>query len=256
MVLVFNYNNYQKVRFLNSSNRVSGAVYELFNSVSGYFNLANVNEELALENTKLRNELSRHRGIEQKAGLFLPDKSTGGLTYSFTSAKVIHNSVNKQYNYITLDKGAKDGVMPDRGIISKDGVIGILTNVSKTYSAGMSILNRKSNISAKLKRNNYFGSITWDGRDYRYVQLKEVPLHVELHKGDTIVTSGYSSYFPEGVVIGVIHSFEKKGGEYFYSISVELGVDFKSITYVDIINNLKVGEIKELEKLNGNEDMD
>ena len=129
-------------------------------------------------------------------------------------------------------KGEIDGIQPGQGVISGNKVVGVISNTSKSYAAGLSLLNMRLLISAKLKNNEQKGSVSWDGRDYRYVQLNEIPFHVELNQGDTVVTSGFSSKFPEGILIGTIHEFKQEKGENFYSIKVELAVDFRSLSFV------------------------
>ncbi len=248
MILIFNYNNYQKVRFLNSSNRITASVYNVFNNVADYFSLAKTNAELASENSELRNLLGKYKQIENLS-TSATDTSLGiSPDFSFNSAKVINNSVYKQYNYLTLNKGKKDGIKTDQGIISSNGVIGIVLNVSDAYSTGISLLNKRLNVSAKIKKYNYFGSLDWDGKNYRYIQLLDIPFHIELNKGDTIVTSGRSLYFPEDILIGTIDSFYKKDGENFYTINVKLSADFQTISYVSIIENLNKEAIINLEQ--------
>jgi rod shape-determining protein MreC len=195
----------------------------------------------------LNDELSRY-----KQYFYESDTTPGyqGLEpgkYKFIPARVINNTVNKQYNYFTLNKGSRQGIMPDQGIIAENGVVGVINNVSDSYSTGISLLNKRLKISAKIKKNNYFGSISWEGPSYRYVQLNEIPPHVEVAYGDTIVTSGSSTYFPEGIMIGTVESCEIKGGDSFYTIRVKLAVDFKSITFVNVIQNYDKAEIMMLE---------
>jgi rod shape-determining protein MreC len=246
-VLIFNYNNYQKVQFLNTSNQVTSSVYATFSRITNYFRLTTVNEQLAIENAGLKNELSKYRQYFDNIDTTTGYKGLDPSIYKFIPARVINNSVNKQYNYFTLNKGRRQGVAPDQGIISENGVVGIINSVSDSYSTGISLLNKRLKISAKLKKNNYFGSISWEGPSYRYIQMNEIPPHVELLYGDTIVTSGSSAYFPEGIMIGTIESYEIKGGDSFYTIRVKLAVDFQSITFVDIIENFDKTEIKMLE---------
>jgi rod shape-determining protein MreC len=206
-----------------------------------------VNRKLSEENAALKSFISDMSHLK-----VLPD-SVGLLTemedsvYRFFSAMVINNSVNKQYNYITLNKGRKHGIKPDQGILNSDGVVGVITNVSESYSMGFSVLNKRWGVSAKLKKSGIFGPISWDGDNYRYANLNGIPFHVELAVGDTVVTSSYSSVFPEGILIGTVDSFEQPQGENYYIIKVKLAVDFKAVSYVEIVDNLKKEEIKELE---------
>ncbi len=212
-----------------------------------YFGLARVNKKLSEENAFLRSQLAE---VYLKPDSVISQKlSINEPVYNFTSAMVINNSVNRQYNYITLNKGRKDGIKPDQGIMNSEGVVGLITNVSESYSVGFSILNKRWGVSAKHKKSGTFGPISWDGSDYRYVNLNGIPFHVQLAVGDTIVTSSYSSVFPEGVIIGTISEFEQPSGENYYKIVVKLAVDFKAISFVEVIDNIKKEEIKSLESL-------
>lgn len=249
LVLVFNYNSYQKSKFLNSSNYVSASLYNSVNSVFQYFDLTNVNKRLAEENAYLRSQLDLTNSNNETAS----ETSSFGLleadsTFRFTAAKVINNSVNKQQNYITLNKGSKHGIKPDQGILSSDGIVGVVTSVSESYSTGLSLLNPRWNVSAKLKETGYYGSLSWNGEDYQIADLLEIPFHVALEAGDTIVTSGYSSIFPEGLIIGVIEEYTQPQGENYYNIKVRLSTNFKAIRYVEVIENIKKDELVNLEK--------
>lgn len=246
-ILIFNNNGYQKAKYLNSSNRITGSIYKSYNSIVGYFGLTRVNKELSEENAFLRTQLAEiylkpDSVINQKLAM---DESS----YNFTSAMVINNSVNRQYNYITLNKGRKDGIKPDQGIMNSDGVVGMITNVSESFSVGFSLLNKRWGVSAKHKKSGTFGPISWDGTDYQYAYLNGIPFHVQLSVGDTIVTSSYSSVFPEGILIGTIHEFEEPSGENYYKIVIKLAVDFKALSFVEVIGNLKKDELKSLENL-------
>jgi rod shape-determining protein MreC len=255
-IFVFNFNNYHKARFLNSSDHISGSIYEGYSKITDYFRLPTVNRELAEENARLRGLL----GITSRQ-IRIPDSSfvryaAREQVYSFIAARVISNTVNRPHNYLTLNKGYNDGVRTDMGVISPLGVAGIITNVSPSYSTAISLLNTRWNVSAKIKRNNYFGSLAWDGKNYRKAMLNDIPFHVEIAVGDSIVTSGYSTFFPEGILLGTIESFEKEGGDNFYTIRINLSVDFKALTYVEVIENNRKSEIENIQKLNTNEDVD
>ncbi len=246
--MVVKYNNYQKVKFLNSSNAFIAKTYEIFNTFSGFFHLQQVNTELAAENASLKNELEKLAAREAKEGL--DSIAIDSVTYAFIPAKVINNSVNKQNNYITLNKGRKDGVRTDMGIIGPDGIVGIITNISDHYSTGPTLLNKKWKVSAKIKKNNYFGSLVWDGINFQHAKLNEIPFHVDPAVGDTIVTSGYSSYFPEGTMIGQIESFDHGSGDNFYDITVVLSTNFMTLSHVEIIKNYYANELINLQKQN------
>jgi rod shape-determining protein MreC len=168
--------------------------------------------------------------------------------YIYTTGEIINNSINKQKNFFTLSKGKKQGVNIDMAVASPDGVAGIIVGSSDNYSIGMSLLNIDFRLSSRMKSNGYFGSLTWDGRDYRYAILNEIPQHVTVNVGDTVETTSFSAIFPEGIMVGTVSDFEKTGSD-FYKIKVSLATDFKKLNYVSIIGNLKKTEQQDLEKL-------
>ena len=243
VVFIINYNSFQRAGFLNSSNAVSASIYSSYSGIVQYFRLAKVNTDLTAENAELRNRIDHLETSVLDSTLFYHEEDS---SFTYIPARVISNSVNKQQNYITLNKGRKHGVKPDQGIISSLGVIGIITNVSESYSMGLSVLNPRWSISAKLKKSGYYGSLVWNGKDYKRAELNEIPFHVNLQEGDTIVTSGYSSVFPEGIMIGTIDELARPEGENYYQIRVLLAPDFKSVTHVEIIGNIKIDELRTL----------
>lgn len=236
-VLLFNYNNYQKVKFLNSANSLSASVYNSYNSVFNYFSLVKINKELAMENARLKSFIKDDPHFTQTTDSIFFNLADRDTNYQFTSAQIINNSVNKQLNYITLNKGEIHGIKPDQAIISPQGIVGVITNVSRRYSMGLSLLNKRWSVSAKLKKSGFYGSLLWDGEDFKYANLMEIPFHIQLQHGDTVVTSGYSSIFPEGILIGTVQSFEQPEGENYYTIQVKLATNFKSVSFVEVIEN-------------------
>lgn len=248
LLFVFNFNKYQKVQYLNSSNRITASVYNSFNSVIKYFALAKVNQSLAEENAKLKSAQTSFP-IEISSDSVSVNFVHTNSSYQYISAWVINNSVNKTLNYITLNKGRKDGVKPDMGIVSPQGIVGVVVSVSDNYATGFSVLNKRWGASAKLKKSGYFGPVEWSGGDYQIANLMEIPFHVKLAVGDTIVTSSYSAVFPEGIMIGIVHSFEQPEGENFYQIRIKLATDFKSIHYVEVVDNLNKAQLNKLNNL-------
>lgn len=248
LVMVFNFNSFQKATYLNSASRLTGKVYHIYQSVTSYFSLAKINNELAKENALLRGLLENRSGISSLPDSTLVGSLQNDSIYQFIPAKIINNSVNRPFNYITLNKGSRHGIKPDMGIISSKGIVGVVGQVSESYAMGLSVLNQRWSISAKLKKNGYYGSLIWQGLDYRVANLSEIPLHVDIAVGDTVITSGYSSVFPEGILVGTISDFSRPGGENYYQIKVKLSVDFKSVSYVEIVKNKAAEEIDELDK--------
>ncbi len=251
LVLIVSFNNYQRVAFFNSSNNLAGTVYERFSHLDDYFSLGRINARLAAENAALRKKLQERIMLQEQIQTpkFRPD-TVDTPKYIFTSAKVINNSTNKQFNYITLNKGSRQGIKPDMGIINEQGLVGVITNVSPNYSTGLSLLNLRLSIPAKITKNNCFGALVWDGEHYNTADLKEIPFHVMVNVGDTVVTSGYSTIFPEGIMIGTISRWENESGTNFYNIKVELSTDFKRLKYVEVVQNTKRNELIKLESNN------
>lgn len=245
--MIFNNNKYQKAKYLNSSNKITGSVYSTFNGIVNYFELAKINQELSAENARLKSFIYNDPHFKITEDSIISWAYKEDSAYQFVSARVINNSVNNPHNYITLNKGRKHGLEPDQGIVTDNGIVGVITNVSESYSMGLSVLNRRWSVSAKLKDTGYFGSLYWRGNDYRVASLMEIPFHVDVQRGDTVVTSGYSSVFPEGILIGTISNFDQDAGENYYNIEVELSTDFKSLSYVEVIKNLDKEELDELE---------
>jgi rod shape-determining protein MreC len=249
LVFIVSFNNYQRVTFLNSSNNLAGTIYERFSNLDDYFSLSRTNARLAAENASLRKQLQFRIMQQEKYPVNRPD-TVDAPAYYFTSAKVISNSVNKQFNYISLNKGARHGIKPDMGIINSEGVVGVITSVSQNYSTGLSLLNRRLSIPAKITKNNYFGALVWDGEHFNTADLKEIPFHIIVNVGDTVVTSGYSNIFPDGIMIGTIKTFDVETGTNFYNIKVELSTNFKTLKYVEVVKNTKRAELIKLESNN------
>jgi rod shape-determining protein MreC len=224
---------------------MSGNVYTKINNLKKYISLAEENDRLAKENTRLLNILeSTYKSDE----LFFRSVNDTILNqrYRYTTARIVNNSVNKKHNFITLNKGNLQGLKPEMAVVSDGKLVGVVKGVSKNYSTVISLLNLDLKISAKVKKNGYFGSLSWDGKGYGSALLNEIPLHADIQRGDTIITSGYSSIYPEGILIGFIDRFKEKSGS-FYEIEIKLATDFKNLNNVNVIGNLMQNEIFNLE---------
>ena len=233
---------YHQSRFFNSSNWITGSIYALSHGITTYFDLDEENQRLLKENTRLRDQL-----INQPQWDAI-QKDTTAIDYTILSGQVIKNSYSDQRNYITLNKGSKHGVEQDMGVITDLGILGIVENTSNNFATVQSILNEKSNINAKIKHTNHFGSLIWDTKSYSEVQLVDIPRLVPLTIGDTIVTGAMSSIFPENIPIGIIKRFELDPSNSFYQVYVDLFNDMTNIKNVYIINNLKRKEQLELQE--------
>jgi len=245
--LISTRNSYHNSRIVNSVRSTTRGVEEKINNTKSYLSLHEINERLAAENIALRNNISKL--VKKESSLFFSvDDSTHRQQYLHTSAEVIENSINRQRNFFTINKGDSQGIKVDMAVISANSVAGVIVGCSKDYSVAMSLLNPDFKLSARIKSNGYFGSLSWDGRDYRYAILSEIPQHVLVNVGDTIEATGYSAIFPEGVIVGTVSDYEKFGGD-FYKITVLLMTDFKKLHFIDVIGNIKKTEQLELEKL-------
>lgn len=245
--LVVQNNYYQRASFVNSSNQASAKILKTSADVEEYFYLKSENEKLARENAELRSRslVSFSKVVDDK---YLVKDTVFRQKYTYTSCKVVNNSTNRRNNFLTLDKGAKHGVRNNMAVITSTGVVGQIKDVSENFCTVMSLLNSKTTISSKIKKDGSYGPLTWDGEDFRYATLHDIPTHVRLVKGDTIVTSAYSRTFPENIMVGTVESFERKAGEYFYTVVVKLSTEFKKVSHVYIVTNMLKEEQEDLEK--------
>jgi rod shape-determining protein MreC len=207
-------------------------------------------KELDVRERELDFTIRELNAIKQDSTYEIRKSQMSGKDYTFITAKVINASSNKKQNYLTLDKGAKDNVRIKMGVINESGVVGIVSSVSDHFAVVLPILNPSSRISAKIKEKEKIGSLVWDGKDPRIALLEEVPRHIPLVRGDTVVTSGYSSIFPEGIGIGTVLDF-KRENDNFYFIKVELFTNFNQLSYVDVIDYRYAEEQEELERKEG-----
>ncbi len=245
--LIVTYNKNQRSVFLSSSSKLTGSLFETTSNVEQYLALKNINQELAKENAFLKTQMIKSFKNSKDYFTLLGDSSTSSQ-YKYRSGKVVNNSTKKTFNYITLDKGLKDGIKPDMGVISPRGVVGIVIKCSDNYSTALSVLNPRLKISAKLKGSNFFGSISWDNKNPEFAILDEIPEHASIALGEQVITSGYSSIFPEGILIGTVESVEHPVGESFYKIRVRLSVDFSKLSFVEVVENVFHNEKTNLEE--------
>ena len=240
-VLLFKFNPYQQSVFFSSANEMAGRFYIMTSGITGYFGLQEINRDLQKQNGNLEMELIRLRDeVSRLSGdsLLVRTSADSSLSrYDFQIAQVINNSVFKTHNYITLNKGRKDGIHSEMGVIDQNGIVGIVNVVSDHYAVAISLLNPKLRLSCKVKGSNYFGSLVWDGKDPRFAVLEELPRHVKFVRGDTIVTSGYSSVFPEGGMVGTVDGFSKQRNDNFYALTVKLSTDFFRLNDVRILDD-------------------
>ena len=236
LILIFSNSRYHNSLVLNSTNSLTGRIFETTNFISSYLNLKNENKSLNEENTELKKLIYNY------------SKSTiDGVKYEVFNSKVIKNSYSRNNNYLTINIGNIDSISEDMGVVSNKGIIGITDRVSKNYSRVISVLNTKLNLNAKLKKSNHFGILNWNGLNYSTVQLIDLPKQTKINIGDTIITGGNSFIFPEGVLIGNVSSFKLDDTQNYIEAEISLFNDMTNIKNVYIIRN---NDLEELKKLN------
>ncbi len=246
--LIYQNSKFHQVFLYNKANKVSGDVYSQYAIAKGYLSLGRVNDSLAYENAYLRQKAMESFLYLKKEEHTVNDSTATKLqVFTYMDAKVIRNSVNQSANYLYLDKGASTGIKEQMGVISAKGIVGQVVKVTAHYSAVMSILNRNFRVSAKLKKSNFFGQLFWNGKSINEVRLEEIPKHVNVHVGDTIVTSGYSVLFPENIMIGRVSKIYAQPDKTFLEIDVKLSADMNSLSHVYIVNHLQKQELEILD---------
>ncbi len=249
MFILINYNSFQKATYISSSNDVTGLAYQKMSEFTGYLTLGTVNDSLARENAKLRSELRSSFYLDTLTKRTVTD-SIYKQQYTYIVAKVINNSTNKRSNYITINKGAKDGIAKDMGVICGSGVVGIVVNVTDHLADIQSVLHKNTIISAMLGDTKDIGNFLWgDNLDPHYGLMQDVPNNVRPRIGEPVVTSTLTSLYPVGIPIGKISNLQakdKKGG-LFLNMEVALAVDYSKLDYVYVINNKLALEQKQLE---------
>lgn len=250
MIMLFNSNAYQSSVVFTSANDVTGLVLDAGSKVNDYLSLREANKTLLQRNTRLEQRVAYlERALRQRMNDSIAYESLSRLSdsaYEELPAMVIGNTLHLPDNYITLDKGSKFGIKPEMGVVGAKGVAGIVYKVSGGYALVISLLNSKSNLSCKIAGSDYFGYLKWEGGDSRYAYLKDLPRHAEFHLGDSVVTSGYSTVFPEGVMVGTVDDMADSNDGLSYLLKIKLATDFGNISNVRVIAKRGQEELKEL----------
>jgi len=247
--LIVSYNSPQGAAFFNSSNQVTGRFLTLRDNFMEYFYLASANDALAEKNASLLKELQYYKNPADSVQLRLD--TTLLNNYEFRSAKIINNSINLNQNHLTLNKGRKHGVKEGMGVFNEEGIIGRVKGVSENFASVLSLLHTEVLVSSKIKSTDVFGSAKWDGKDPKMAKLIYVPRHVDIEKGDTIVTSGYNSIFPEGIHVGIVEEVAPGEETNYLDITIKLAADFTKLTYVYLVENTMQVELDSLHEASG-----
>ncbi len=241
--LLFRNNHYQRTFYVNTVKDMNGKMMENQNEIISYFRLKTINDSLAQYNA----DLLTH--IQELSTIIYPERDTAWCEpFTYISAKVVNNTISKTHNFITINKGKKQGVLAEMSVISKNGVVGIVKEVSDNYAVVISMLNQDIRISAKLQETEHFGSVEWRGVNPTIATLIDIPKHVKVTTGDTVVTSGYSQIFPENIPVGYVRRSQAVPGSNFIEIELNLSTNFSNLDYVYVVNSLYKDEIKHLEQ--------
>lgn len=253
LVWVVQHHKYQRSVVYQYSNQLVGSVFMVFNNASEYFELVTINERLQQENATLRNKLESSfiiddtsTALKQDTLSFISMDSSYMQYYVHEPVKIIHNSVHKANNYIMINKGRKHGIEQDMGLRGSKGILGIIVNTSPHFSWAMTMLHSNVRISAKLKKNNQMGTVSWEGPDFRTGKLSDIPSHIDVSSGDTILTSGFSNIFPEDLLIGSVTQANFDKTQNIYDIRFRFAEDFNALQYGYVIKNLYREEQQEL----------
>lgn len=253
-VLLFSYNNFQASVYLSTANEVAARMLNGKDRVTTYFGLAEKNRLLAERNALLQQRVvelemfsAQHRLDTLVESTIISRLYRSG--YHISSAQVIDKSVNKTDNYFTLDCGIADGVAPDMGVVGIDGVVGVVYKCTEHYSLVMPLLNSNSSISCKVHGSGYFGYLQWHGGDTRYAMLHDLPRYADVRVGDTIVTSGSSSFFPEGVMVGTVEEVRPSSDDLYVTLIVHLSTQFAKLEHAFVIRKRDAAELDALQEM-------
>jgi rod shape-determining protein MreC len=244
---------FQRSKYLQVAQEVTGSVYSVTDRFRSYLYLRSANTDLAQRLAQLETEVYAYRKrLEalQADSNRINHVGMDSLLYRFLPARVVNNSVSHPENYLTLDKGSDDGVRKDMGVLTANGkgVVGVVVNTSPHFSTVISLLNTKYKLNGKIKRNDYNGPLVWNGKEAQYSYLTEIPRFAVFEPGDTVVTSGYSTVFPQGIPIGAIVDAQRQQDDNYTSLRIRLFTNFNNLSEVLIVANRLQEEQKELEQ--------
>lgn len=240
-ILIVNNNEYPASSALSTANAMVAKQQEVISNITGYFRLKSVNASLEQENADLRNQLLIYQN-QQEDSLEHPTYDYAHLHLRHIPAKVIQLSTSKNHNFLTINKGERDGIRVGMGVRNAEGVVGMVCTTGEKFAVVIPVINTESHVSCRLCKNDEVGTTSWDGRWYKEATMEDVAAHVDVQEGDTIVTSGLTTTFPEGVPVGVVSSAKLGRGDSYYRIRMRLMCDYRHIKYVQVIDNMNAAE--------------
>lgn len=254
VVLLFSYNSYQCSVYLSTANAVSARLLRGQDKVTSYFGLAEKNRALVEQNALLQERILALESMSTQHLLDSLSKEEAlqrvhRTGYRITPAQVVDKSINKTDNYITLDRGTADGVELDMGVMGVDGIVGVVYKCTEHYSLVMPLLNSKSRVSCKVYGSGDIGYLQWSGGDSRYAVLHDLPRYADVAVGDTIVTSGNSSFFPEGLMVGIVNELYPSQDGLYVALKVELATQFAKLEHAFVLGRMDADELAALQEL-------
>jgi rod shape-determining protein MreC len=253
LLVTVNKSTYHNAAFYQFFMEINSSILLVHSDVVSFFNLREENEKLVQENLQLRARLKSSYIISDQREFTVND-TLYRQEFEYMSANAINYTINYRNNYLTLDKGFNQGIEEGMGVYSPEGVVGVVEHVSPNYCLVKSFLHSDVSISTQVKNKGTIGTSVWDGINYNYAILNDVPLHVKVKVGDTLLTSSYSSIFPEGIPVGYIADISTDATRAFYTIRFRIAADFGNLSTVYIIRNLIKDELEELEKMKNQPD--
>lgn len=242
ILLLANSQRFHRNRMVNTTNDAVGKIYEWASEVGNYFRLNSANEQLAEENAMLRQRLS----IIYDTTTCTYDINQGDTLYKYIPAQVVNNSTNQVNNYIVINKGALDGIERDMSVISTDGIVGVVTDVSRHYASVMSLLHSQSVVGVRIKESQELASLKWETNNYHYGMVEDIPTHIILQRGDTILTSSHSYIFPEDLMVGTVEEFYPTAVDALNKAKIRFATDFATLRHVYVIQDLHKPELDSL----------
>lgn len=234
------------------SNEITGRINKKYSGFTEYFSLKEINQQLTLENSQLRQQLamnfvSQDSSKINKIDTLVKDSLGKNRKYIYLPAKVVGNTYTLQTNFITIERGRLQGVKKGMAAVGPNGIVGVVTEVGDHFSKIMSLIHRNSKVSAMLKKDNNAGSIEWDGADPSFLILRNVSKSAKILKGDTVVTSTYSANFPSQLLVGTVAEIVTESSSNFNSLKIKTATNFYSLQFVYLIENLRYTEQVQLE---------
>ena len=248
LTLIFSRNSMQQSWLAGQTAAFNSWVSGYIDEGTSYLKLKQINEQLVIQNKALMKQVYGKNADKVPVFRKVHDTIGGGQIYTFVDGEIVFNSINRKNNYFTINRGLRDGVQSQMGVIAPNGIAGIVVNATNAYALVQSVLSvNKIKINASLKKSGYFGTLTWRGDDSRIMHLADIPKYVPLQVGDTVITDGKSAIFPEGITIGRVAGYEVDSKTGFWDISVELSEKMGNLNKIYVVKNLKKAEVRRIE---------